>query len=169
MRVPAILLGMAIAGIASADLVGRWQGVATLGPSAIAQTMDGDGLIKLQISKAFLKTLNYQFLFKADKTFNSFVRGEDIPPRTGKGTWATSGNLLTITFTEENGAKRSQTLNGTLAPDGKKMVISVNSKPGLPPTKLVFTKFEPTPVKTAQPATKPTPKPKSKSGKNTPH
>lgn len=142
MRILANLLAFAIAGLASADLVGQWQGIATLGPSAVAQGMDGDSLIKLQISKAFLKTLNYTFAFKADKTFASLVTGEDVPRRTGKGTWTNSGNLVTIVFAEENGNKRSQTLNGTLSPDGRKMVISIYSKPGLPQTKLVFKKVE---------------------------
>lgn len=152
MRILANLLAFAVAGIASADLVGQWQGVATLGPSPVAQGMDGDSLLKLQISKAFLKTLNYQFDFKVNKTFTSNVRGQDIPPRAGKGTWSNTGNLVTIFFTEENGAKRSQTLTGTLSPDGKKMVISINSKPGLPPTKLVFKKLEPVVPKKPAPA-----------------
>ena len=142
MRILANLLAFAIAGLASADLVGQWQGIATLGPSNIAQSMDGDGLLKLQISKAFLKTLNYNFDFKADKTFSSLVHGEDIRRRVGKGTWASTGNLVTITFAVESGATRAQVLNGTLSPDGKKMVISITSKPGLPPTKLVFKKTE---------------------------
>jgi hypothetical protein len=147
-RLLANLLAFAVAGFASADLVGQWRGIATLGPSNIAQTMDGDGLLKLQISKAFLKTLNYSFDFKADKSFVSIVVGEDIRRRTGKGTWTNTGNLVTITFTEENGKPRSGTLSGTLSPDGKKLLISINSKPGLPPTKLVFKKTEATaPVK----------------------
>ena len=33
MRVLAILLGLGLAGISSADLVGQWQGIATLGLS----------------------------------------------------------------------------------------------------------------------------------------
>ena len=148
MRALAILLGISVAGFASADLVGQWQGIATLGPSNIAQSFDGDSLLKLQISKAFLKTLNYQFQFKADKSFTSAVQGEDVRPRTGKGTWAVSGNLVTITFAQENGSKRNQTFKGTLTPDGKKMVISIESKPGLPPTKLVFKKVE-APAKSA--------------------
>jgi hypothetical protein len=152
MRILANLLAFAVAGIASADLVGQWQGIATLGPSAVAQGMDGDSLLKLQISKAFLKTINYGFDFKADKTFASNVRGEDIKPRSGKGMWSNTGNLVTITFTEDNGVKRNQTLNGTLSPDGKKMVISINSKPGLPPTKLVFKKMEPLAIKKPVPA-----------------
>ena len=147
MRILANLLAFAIAGFASADLVGQWQGVATLGPSAVAQGMDGDSLIKLQISKAFLKTLNYAFDFKPDKTFSSLVTGEDIARRAGKGTWSNTGNLVTINFTEEGGTKRRQVLSGTLSPDGKKMVISIISKPGLPPTKLVFKKSEVLPLK----------------------
>ena len=147
MRILANILAFSIAGFASADLVGQWQGIATLGPSAVAQSMDGDSLIKLQISKAFLKTINYTFQFKADKSFASLVTGEDVPRRTGKGKWSSSGNLVAITFAEENGNKRSQMLNGTLSPDGKKMVISISSKPGLPPTKLVFKKVEPVTAK----------------------
>lgn len=161
MRILATLLALTIADLASADLVGQWQGIATLGPSAVAQGMDGDSLIKLQISKGFLKTLNYTFAFKADKTFASLVTGEDVPRRTGKGTWTSIGNLVTIIFAEENGNKRSQTLNGTLSPDGKKMVISINSKPGLPQVKLVFKKVEP--------ATKPGVKVKPSAAKNTRH
>ncbi len=141
MRLLANLLAFGVAGLASADLVGQWQGVATLGPSNVAQGMDGDSLLKLQISKAFLKTLNYSFDFKADKSFVSLVTGEDIPRRNGKGTWTSSGNLVSITFVEENGKSRSQILSGTLSPDGKKLLISINSKPGLPPTKLVFKKI----------------------------
>lgn len=147
MRLLVNLLALAVAGFASADLVGQWQGVATLGPSNVAQGMDGDALLKLQISKAFLKTMNYGFDFKADKSFASNVRGEDVQPRVGKGTWSITGNLVTILFSEENGIKRSQTLNGTLSPDGKRMVISVNSKPGLPPTKFVFKKIVAAPSK----------------------
>ncbi|MEI8282555.1 MAG: hypothetical protein WCG75_09145 [Armatimonadota bacterium] len=142
MRILVNLLALAAAGLASADMIGRWQGIATLGPSAVAQGMDGDSLLKLQLSKAFLKTINYTFDFKADKTFASLVTGQDVPRRNGKGTWSATGNMVTIMFAEENGNKRSQTLNGTLSPDGKKMVISINSKPGLPQTKLVFKKFE---------------------------
>ena len=159
MRVLAILLGLGLAGISSADLVGQWQGIATLGPSNVAQGMDGDSLIKLQISKGFLKTLNYQFAFKADKTFVSSVQGEDIPPRKGKGTWVASGNLVTITFMTENGQKRNQVLKGSLTPDGKKLVLSIDSKPGLPQTKLVFKKLEPAGAA----------KPKSKPAKSTGH
>lgn len=165
MRWPAILLGIAFAALSSADMVGQWQGIATLGPSNVAQGMDGDSLIKLQISKAFLKTLNYRFVFKADKSFQSFVQGEDIPLRTGKGVWSVSGNLVTITFSEENGQKRSQILKGSLTPDGKKMVLSIDSKPGLPQTKLVFKKMEPVGAKPVQAAAKPKPK----LGKSTGH
>ena len=152
MRILANLLAFAIAGIASADLVGQWQGIATLGPSNVAQGMDGDSLLKLQISKAFLKTLNYSFDFKADKSFESVVVGEDIKRRTGKGFWTNTGNQVTITFSEENGNKRSQTLSGTLSPDGKKLLITINSKPGLPPAKLVFKKIEPLAPKKPAPA-----------------
>ena len=144
-----------MATFASADLVGQWQGVATLGPSNAAQGMDGDNLLRLQISKAFLKTLNYTFDFRADKTFASSASGEDIKRRAGKGTWSNSGNMITLLFTEENGIKRHQTLLGTLTPDGKKMVISINSKPGLPPTKLVFKKIEANPPKKPGAVTKP--------------
>lgn len=158
MRVLANLLAITIAGLASADLVGQWQGIATLGPSAVAQGMDGDSLIKLQISKGFLKTINYTFEFKADKTFVSLVTGEDVPRRTGKGTYTNTGNLVTIVFAEENGNKRTQTLNGTISPDGKKMIISIASKPGLPQTKLVFKKVElggtKKPAATSKPAAK---------------
>jgi hypothetical protein len=150
MRVLAILLGSMAASFATADVVGQWQGIATLGPSQVAQGMDGDGLIKLQISKAFLKTLNYSFDIKADKSFVSVVTGEDMPRRSGKGTWSMTGNILTLLITEENGAKRNQALKATISPDGKKMIISIDSKPGLPPTKLVFKKFEPRPVTTTK-------------------
>ncbi len=149
MRILANLLAFSIAGFACADVVGQWQGVATLGPSTVAQGMDGDSLLKLQISKAFLKTLNYTFVFKADKSFASLVTGEDVPRRNGKGTWTSTGNLVTIVFAEENGNRRNQTLGGTLSPDGKKMVISITSKPGLPQTKLVFKKVEAAPPKPA--------------------
>ena len=163
MRILVILLAFALATFASADLVGLWQGVATLGPSNAAQGMDGDNLLRLQISKAFLKTLNYTFDFKADKTFVSSAAGEDIKRRLGKGTWSNSGNMVTLLFSEENGIKRHQTLLGTLTPDGKKMVISINSKPGLPPTKLVFKKIEAAPLKKAAIPAKPA------SGKSTGH
>lgn len=153
MRVLAILLGSMAASFASADVVGQWQGIATLGPSQVAQGMDGDGLIKLQISKAFLKTLNYSFDIKADKTFTTVVTGEDMPRRTGKGTWSMTGNILTLLITEENGTKRNQALKSTVSPDGKKMIIGIDSKPGLPPTKLVFKKVEATPAKTTKSAT----------------
>jgi hypothetical protein len=143
MRILANLLAVAVAGAACADLTGQWQGIATLGPSSVAQGMDGDSLIKLQMSKAFLKSLNYTFQFKPDRSFVSLVTGEDVPRRSGKGTWVNTGNLVIINFAEENGNKKVQTLNGTLSPDGKKMLITINSKPGLPPTKLVFKKVEP--------------------------
>ena len=164
MRILVNLLAIAVAGLASADMVGRWQGIATLGPSTVAQGMDGDSLLKLQLSKAFLKTINYTFDFKADKSFASLVTGQDVPRRNGKGTWSATGNMDTIVFAEENGNKRIQTLNGTLSPDGKKMVISINSKPGLPQTKLVFKKFEP-----AVPGKKPADTKKPPAAKSTGH
>lgn len=160
MRSLVFLLGTILVSQASADVVGQWQGIAALGPSNVAQGMDGDQLIKLQISKAFLKTLDYQFNFKADKSFTSAVHGADMKPRTGKGTYSVTGNILTITFTEENHTKRNKSLKGTLTPDGKKFVISIDSKPGLPPTKLVFAR---------KGATNPQAPAKSKSGQNTRH
>ena len=166
MRILANLLVLAVAGLACADLTGQWQGIATLGPSSVAQGMDGDSLIKLQMSKAFLKSLNYTFQFKPDKSFASLVTGEDVPRRSGKGTWVNTGNLVIINFTEENGNKRIQTLNGTLSPDGKKLLITINGKPGLPPTKLVFKKVESAGTKPPAP-TKPATK--SHAAKSTGH
>ncbi|HLO98755.1 MAG TPA: hypothetical protein VK171_09195 [Fimbriimonas sp.] len=129
-----------LAAFASADVTGKWVGGAILGPSKIAQTLDGDQLLKLHNSKEFMKTLVYELKFGADKTFTTLVRGEGLKERKGKGTWKQEGAALTINITEENGAKRAKTLLGTVSPDGTRFVVSIPSKPGLPITKLVFKK-----------------------------
>ncbi|MBS1726855.1 MAG: hypothetical protein JST51_09055 [Armatimonadetes bacterium] len=142
----ALLIGLSVAGFASADIVGQWQGIAVLGPSNVAKSLDSDGQVKLQISKAFLKSLSYQFVFKNDKSFASTTKGEDIAPRAGKGKWQMVGNAVTVTFAEENGTKQDRTLKGTVTPDGKKIVFVVDGKAGMPATKLIFKKIEPVAV-----------------------
>ena len=112
--------------------------------------MDGDKLLKLQISKAFMKTLVYQLQFNADKTFASKVTGTDMKPRRGRGKYEVSGNLVTLSFTEQDRAVKSQILKGTLTPDGKKLLISMESKPGFPATKFVFKKVDPAAPKSAK-------------------
>lgn len=126
--------------LAQADVTGKWVGGAILGPSKIAQTLDGDQLLKLHNSKEFMKTLVYEIKFGADKSLVSIIRGEGMKERKGKGTWKQEGAALTITLTEENGAKRAKTLLGTVSPDGTRFVVTIPSKPGLPITKLIFKK-----------------------------
>jgi hypothetical protein len=118
--------------------VGKWQGYASTGPSKIAQTMDGDQLYKLQISKAFMKSVVYKLEILPDSTFKAIVTGTEIPRRRSKGTWKLDGNLLTLNTTEEQGVKTSRTLNAMLSSDAKKFVVQIQNKLGLPYTKLIF-------------------------------
>lgn len=145
---------------AQADVSGKWIGTAGLGPSKIAQTMDSDALLKLQMSKAFLKSIRYDIELKSDGTFVSIVTGADIDRRKSFGTWKEKGPMLTLTTNSENGAKVSRTMTANIDPKGSKWTIVVPSKPGLPITKLVFTKVIP-PLPVKPPVSKGTEKPKS--------
>lgn len=147
------LLGLLVLLTASAgwaDMSGKWMGIAMLGPSKIAQTMDSDSLLKLQMSKAFLKSLRYEVELKGDGTFIAIVNGADIERRKSFGTWKEKTGVLTLTTTNENGAKVSRTMTAKLDASGKKWLVVIASKPGLPVTKLVFARITP-PAKTAEP------------------
>ncbi len=137
-----------LSSLSCASLVGKWQGIALLGPSKIAQTLDTDGLLKLQVSKAFLKSLRYSIELKGDGTFVSEVVGADVERRKSFGNWKQDGMLLTLTTANENGAKVKRTITASVALDKKRFLIIVPSKQGLPVTKLVFT---PAPVAPAKP------------------
>ena len=154
-----LLLGLVLfltASAAWADVSGKWVGIAMLGPSKIAQSMDSDSLLKLQMSKAFLKSLRYEIELKGDGTFVAIVNGADIERRKSFGTWKDKGGVLTLTTTNENGAKVSRTMTAKLDPTGKRWIVIIASKPGLPVTKLVFARMPaPQPVKKPDPA-KPT-------------
>lgn len=138
------------ASAAWANASGKWVGIAMLGPSKIAQSMDSDSLLKLQMSKAFLKSLRYEVELKGDGTFVAIVSGADIDRRKSFGTWKERAGVLTLSTVNENGAKVSRTMTASLDSSGKKWVVVINSKPGLPVTKLVFSRYVPpvTPPKT---------------------
>jgi hypothetical protein len=123
-----------------APCIGKWLGFISTGPSKIAQTMDGDQLYKLQVSKGFMKSVQYQFDFLPDGTFKSVVSGPEISRRRSRGNWSLTGNLLKIDMTQDNGAKTSRQFQAMLSSDGKKFVIQIPSKPGIPFTKLIFKK-----------------------------
>lgn len=139
------------ASAAWADMTGKWIGTATLGPSKIAQTMDSDALLKLQMSKAFLKSLRYEVELKADSTFVAVVNGADIERRKSFGSWKEKSGVLTLTTTNENGAKMTRTMTAQLDPSGARWMVVISSKPGLPVTKLVFDKYVP-PLPAQKPA-----------------
>ena len=146
------------ASAAWADASGKWIGIAGLGPSKIAQTMDSDALLKLQMSKAFLKSLRYEIELKRDGTFVAIVNGADIERRKSSGIWKEKSGVLTLTTTNDNGVKLTRRMTAKLDPKGKKWMVVVPSKPGLPVTKLVFSKYVPpatTPVVPAGTAKKP--------------
>ena len=151
------LLGLLVllsASAAWADASGKWVGIAMLGPSKIAQNMDSDALLKLQMSKAFLKSLRYEVELKGNGTFVAIVNGADIERRKSSGTWKEKTGVLTLTTTNENGAKVSRSMTAKLDATGKRWLVVIASKPGLPVTKLVFARL-PAPVKKVEPA-KPT-------------
>lgn len=148
------LLVLLTASAAWADASGKWVGIAMLGPSKIAQNMDSDALLKLQMSKAFLKSLRYEVELKGDGTFVAIVNGADIERRKSSGTWKEKTGVLTLTTTNENGAKVSRSMTAKLDATGKRWLVVIASKPGLPVTKLVFARL-PAPVKKVEPA-KPT-------------
>jgi hypothetical protein len=153
------LLGLVLlltASAAWADVTGKWIGIAMLGPSKIAQTMDSDALLKLQMSKAFLKSLRYEVELKGDGTFTAIVNGADIEKRKSFGTWKLKSGILTLITTSENGAKVSRRMTAKLDDSGKRWLVVIASKPGLPATKLVFARVPaPVPAKKPEP-TKPT-------------
>lgn len=140
MKHPAVLSMALLGAIANADLTGKWVGGAVLGPSKIAQTLDGDQLLKLHNSKEFMKTLVYEIKFNTDKSFTSVVKGEGLKERRGRGTWTQTGTNIAMVITDENGVKRSKSMTGTLSPEGNRFVFTIPSKPGLPQTKIVFKK-----------------------------
>lgn len=148
------LLVLLTASAAWADASGKWVGIAMLGPSKIAQNMDSDALLKLQMSKAFLKSLRYEVELKGNGTFVAIVNGADIERRKSSGTWKEKTGVLTLTTTNENGAKVSRSMTAKLDATGKRWLVVIASKPGLPVTKLVFARL-PAPVKKVEPA-KPT-------------
>ncbi|MEI7575289.1 MAG: hypothetical protein WCK51_00220 [Armatimonadota bacterium] len=154
MRQLLVLLALLTASAGWADVSGKWIGIAMLGPSKIAQSMDSDALLKLQMSKAFLKSLRYEIELKADGTFVATVNGADIERRKSFGIWKEKMGVLTLITTNENGAKVSRSMTAKLDATGKRWLVVISSKPGLPVTKLVFARI-PAPVKKAEP-TKPT-------------
>lgn len=136
----AIVALMSLASQVFAEIQGTWKGVATLGQGKVAVPTEGDGLVKLQMSKAFLKGVRYEFeLFKGG-VFNSKVRIPESPVRNGKGNWAVAGETIVLKFTDDNGKPSSLELKGKMSPDRKSIVIVIPGKNDYPDTKIILSK-----------------------------
>jgi hypothetical protein len=134
---------VAFAGCSSwvfADLPGSWKGVAILGQGKVAVPTDGDGLVKLQLSKAFLKGIRYEFDLAKGGTFVSRVRVPESPVRNGKGNWAVAGESVVFKFIEDNGKPSSLELKGKLSADRQTVVIVITGKNDYPDTKIILSK-----------------------------
>lgn len=136
-----VVLAFLLQGASSfAQIAGQWEGTVLLGPSKIAQSMDGDQLYKLQVSKGLLKTLRFQLSLNPDGTFTSKASGYEIPTRRGKGKYAFQSDAITLAFSSEEGQRSNRVISGKIDANKKRFVLLVPSKPGLPVTKIIFVK-----------------------------
>ncbi|MEY4882080.1 MAG: hypothetical protein RLZ87_1513 [Armatimonadota bacterium] len=131
-RSAAILILLGSGTFAFGDASGRWQGVAMLSNQRLTVPAEGNELVKLQMSKAFIKGAQYLFELKPGGTFLSTVRIPDGKPRTGKGNWSVVGKTVILKFREENQQIISRQLKGTLGPDGKRMNFIIPGYRNLP-------------------------------------
>lgn len=129
-----------VAGGVFADVPGIWKGVATLGQGKVAVPTEGDGLVKLQMSKAFLKGVRYEFELTKGGTFVSRVRIPESPVRNGKGNWAVAGETVVFKFIEDDGKPSSLELKGRLGSEKKSIVIVISGKNDYPDTKIILSK-----------------------------
>jgi hypothetical protein len=136
-----LFVGLAIFGgacLCSADVKGVWKGTVLMGPNTVAQKLDGDGLFKLQMSKAFLKSVVYEIQLNPDRTFLTKVTSPTIGVRRGKGIWDQFGSVVSLNMVEDAGVKVRRLMKGVLSSDGKRMVVTVENRADLPTTKIVF-------------------------------
>jgi hypothetical protein len=87
-----------------------------------------------------MKSVQYELEVTPDGNFKATITSTEFSRRRSKGTWAMTGNLLTLNINEDRGAKTTRSMQGILSSNGKKFVVQIPSKPGIPFSKLIFTK-----------------------------